>query len=88
MTHSAHGELFPRDEYNSMLEAIDGRLPKRDLVTVSQVAKACWISVTVVYSWIDAGLIEAAPIGATKNYYSIFRKSVIDFYRKRLGLEK
>ena len=74
-------ELFAHDA----LDAIDRRLPRGDWVTVSDVASAFNYSVTVVYSWMDEGLVVVFR-GTDNGSHKIFRPSVMAFARKRLGI--
>jgi hypothetical protein len=80
-------DLIPPEPPKNILETIDAKLPRRDWISVSDVAIAANVSVTLVYAWIDEGLVQSVNVGATKSYHRIFRPSVIKFYQSRLGIQ-
>ena len=79
-------ELIPRPHSASFIEAIRSRLPQHDFLRVSDVAAACDVDRSVVYAWIDEGLIDAMNYGGKadgKATYHILRASVINLYERR-----
>lgn len=89
MAKSIQMDLIPPKPPKTVLETIDSKLPGADWVSVSSVAIACNVSVGLVYAWYEEGLIEGVNVGTTsKAYYKILRSSIINFYRKRLGMDK
>jgi hypothetical protein len=82
-------DLIPRDPPKNVMEAIERKLPRADWVSVSDVAISINVSVTTVYSWLDEGLIQHVNASANKDrqYYRIYRPSVIAFFKARLGIE-
>lgn len=69
-----------------LMERIEDRLGGRDLIGVSEVADACSVGVSTVYTWIECGAIEAVNISvARRPYYKVFRNSVVKFMRERLS---
>lgn len=80
--------LFPESHPESALEAIERRLPKRDWVSVSDVAGAFDRSVATVYNWIEEGLVTDFDSGSCqRSAYLIYRPSVIALAKSRLGIE-
>jgi len=81
-------DLIPREVPKTLLASLEAKLPQREHISVSDVAIAANVSVTLVYAWIEEGLIEAVNIGTGgKNFWKVYRPSVVAFYRKRLGME-
>lgn len=59
------------------------RLGHRAFVSVSLVASACDVSVMTVFSWIQAGVIDARNVSvADRPYYRIYAPSVIKFLER------
>jgi hypothetical protein len=86
MTHTRQPELFARESAATLLAAVCARLPNSELVSVSDVATACNVSVTLVYTWIEEGLVHAVNLGSeSKTYWKVFRPSVVDFWTRRLA---
>lgn len=85
MTTTEHQqELFPRETPAHFLDHVRSRLGNKRSVSVSDVAGTCNVSVTTVYAWIDAGLVEAVNVGITRAYYQVYAPSVIAFIEKRM----
>ena len=70
-----------------MMARIRARLGRADMVTVSDVVAACAVSTDTVYTWIEAGEIEAANLAprGKRAYYQIYAPSVLAFYERRMG---
>ena len=66
------------------MEHVRSRLGGKRSVSVADVAGTCNVSVTTVYSWIDAGLIEAVNVGTTRAYYRVHAPSVMAFLESRV----
>jgi hypothetical protein len=76
-------ELFQRETPAHYLDHVRSRLGNKRSVAVSEVAGTCNVSVTTVYSWIEAGLVEAVNVGTTRAYYQVYAPSVIRFLEQR-----
>jgi hypothetical protein len=81
-------ELLSPEIHPTALAAILARLPQRELVNVSDVAVACNVSVSTVYSWLEAGDVESINLGGRdRAYFKLFRPSVVRFLQRRAGAE-
>ncbi len=89
MTDQRHADLFPREKYATLIDAVEGRLPPKDFVTTSDIACAFGLSVSLISQWREQGHIEGINVAsAEKPYYLFFRPSVIRFAKKRAGIEE
>ncbi len=78
-----------------MIAEIRRRLGNQRLLSAATVASACDVSVNLIYTWIDTGAIEAVDLSTStkkrgkrpKACWRIYRPSVIEFFRKRMGLQ-
>jgi hypothetical protein len=78
-----------RTDYSAAsLAALERRLPKQEWLTVSDVAGACDLSANGVRAHMEAGTFHAMNFGASEEhpFMKIFRQSVVDFYKRRLGI--
>ena len=76
-------EFLPRDRPKKLVDMILSKLPKRDLVLISEVSNACYISVTAVRNLMDIGAFQVQnlnPLG--KPIYRIYRDSVVEWLQK------
>ena len=81
-------DLIPRERPETALAAIRAAIGGKLWQTPPEIATACGVGLTVVYSWMDEGLIEAVNVSAgSKASNKIFAPSVIKFYERRIGVE-
>ena len=83
MPTTTQPDLFPRETPAHFLDHVRSRIGGKRNITVSETAGVCNVSVTTVYGWIDAGLVEATDVGATRAYYQVYAPSVIRFLEAR-----
>jgi excisionase family DNA binding protein len=70
---------------SALLDYFISRLPRGDFLTVSDVAVALNVSADAVYGWIEAGEVRSVKWGLQKAFYKIYRPSLIEFLRGRIG---
>ncbi len=74
---------------DTQLAELVERLPIKPLLRVSDVTAALGCDVSVVYSWIDAGLVSTFRCEGGKAVerpsWRIFRSSLIDFLKTRIN---
>jgi hypothetical protein len=89
MPTAVQRELFPDAKATSMLERIRRSMATRELVSASEVAVACDLSMNSIYALIESGDIEGVNVAAEghRAYYRIFAPSVVRFFERRLGVE-
>lgn len=80
--------LFP-DYDAQVLAALERRLDKQAWLKVSDVALATDLSVQAIYANIECGNFHAVNFGASeeKPFLKVTRQSIVDFYKRRLGIE-
>jgi len=69
------------------LRIVVGRLPQKELLTVSDVAAALNVDSNVVVAWCDMGRVNYfnASSGEHNQYRKILRTSLINFIKSRMG---
>ena len=69
--------------------ALVKRLPTNEWLSVADVASACDLSIVAVRAHMDCGNFHAMNFGASESqpYRRIYRPSVVDFFKRRLGVE-
>jgi len=67
---------------------LEKRLGPQQWLKVSDVALATDLSVQAIYANVEAGNFHSMNFGASeeKPYIKITRQSVVDFYKRRLGI--
>ena len=63
---------------------LEARLPKADMLSVSDVSAALNVCVLTVYAWVEAGEIDAIDMGrGKKRFWKLSRASLVDFLQRR-----
>lgn len=78
-----------RPDYAAIsLAALLARLPKHEWLLVSEVASATNQTSRSIYAHIESGNLHAMNFGVNESrpFFKIYRPSVVDFYKRRLGL--
>lgn len=86
MAKTVQGELFPNPPPKCLMEAIIRRLPRQDLLTVTDVADSVNVSVNTIYTWIESGSVEAINISVSNRpCWKLYRASVLKHLEQRLA---
>ena len=87
VSHSDRGNARAEPKAVShLLQVYERRLGSKSFLSPAEVATAFSVSITTVYAWIDAGLIEAVNLSSNDNRprYSVHAESLLKFVQSRI----